>query len=473
MGRKRTSVESIEALIPQEDNKIFRLQKFYKFLNETSRNCQVVCLYGGAGSGKSESICQELVWRLFNEDFVYILIVRRSGPSLTASTYDMVRRIVREFGFVEGVDFDINKTEKTIRTRDTHSVMLFKPLDDYEKLKSLNLNYIYLEEATEVTHEDFAQLTFRARNRNRKGYANQVIISFNPVSPYHWTKLKIVDKADIIERSDYTRRDENGDYVVNTIYNSKTPYIAVQHSTYLDNPFVEYGQTIDNYKENDDSLFQIYGLGEFIQMKNLIYTRYNIVPSMPLRPPTVMGLDFGWHRTALEAIWHDEQTYELYIKDIIYEEKLTTADIMHKLDELPPSWRFVSIYADSADPDRIEEMQRHGYPVEPAKKDVRAGIDVVKRFYLHIDENSIGILKELPTYKWKEKGGAILDEPVKINDHALDGVRYGVFSSCIADFITQEVFTTKTIDSLELEKSPIPKFDFEDLMLQGYIPQMY
>jgi phage terminase large subunit len=50
---------------------------------------------------------------------------------------------------------------------------------------------------------------------------------------------------------------------------------------------------------------------------------------------------------------------------------------------------------------------------------------------LYITENSINLLNELKNYKWKtDKDGNIkpTEEPVKLNDHALDALRYAVFT---------------------------------------------
>ena len=57
------------------------------------------------------------------------------------------------------------------------------------------------------------------------------------------------------------------------------------------------------------------------------------------------------------------------------------------------------------------------------------GIDFVKRKNLHVHEDAINLDKEIRAYKWKEtKDGITLDEPVKFNDHAMDAIRYGLFT---------------------------------------------
>jgi phage terminase large subunit len=92
--------------------------------------------------------------------------------------------------------------------------------------------------------------------------------------------------------------------------------------------------------------------------------------------------------------------------------------------------RQTTIYCDSAEPDRIEEISNAGFNAHPSKKDVKAGIDYVKSQVIHVDATcSPNIQKEVQNYKYKEdKNGNVLDEPVKAFDHILDATRYAMFS---------------------------------------------
>jgi phage terminase large subunit len=49
---------------------------------------------------------------------------------------------------------------------------------------------------------------------------------------------------------------------------------------------------------------------------------------------------------------------------------------------------------------------------------------------LYIHASSTNLINELKTYKWKtDKDGKVIDkEPVKLNDHATDAMRYAVFT---------------------------------------------
>jgi phage terminase large subunit len=98
------------------------------------------------------------------------------------------------------------------------------------------------------------------------------------------------------------------------------------------------------------------------------------------------------------------------------------------------------IYADAAEPDRIQELCDgmtddsgnfiEGFNVLPADKAVSPGIDFVKSHPMKITKRSTNILNEIKKYMWKvgKDGKIVKDEPVKINDHAMDAGRYGEFT---------------------------------------------
>ena len=119
---------------------------------------------------------------------------------------------------------------------------------------------------------------------------------------------------------------------------------------------------------------------------------------------------------------------EPYFHELLYESGMDTAELIQWMKKVEIK-RKVPIYADSAEPDRIEMIKKAGYNIHPAKKDVSAGIDRVKGFRLHIHSGSSNLIDEARTYKYREtKDGKVLDEPVPFNDHLMDCVRYILFT---------------------------------------------
>jgi hypothetical protein len=95
------------------------------------------------------------------------------------------------------------------------------------------------------------------------------------------------------------------------------------------------------------------------------------------------------------------------------------------------------IFADAAEPKTIQEISKHGFNIKPANKDVREGIRCIKGMPLIFHQDSVNLLKEAKNYRWKtDRNGMKLDEPVKFNDHALDAMRYCVFSKLTIPSIT-------------------------------------
>jgi phage terminase large subunit len=101
----------------------------------------------------------------------------------------------------------------------------------------------------------------------------------------------------------------------------------------------------------------------------------------------------------------------------------------------------VEIFCDNAEPKTIEELRRAGYNAKPADKDVREGIRKVKGQPLYITEKSVNLIKEIRSYKWKtDKDGKVLDEPIKFNDHAIDALRYAIFTKSITPSMSWVAF---------------------------------
>jgi hypothetical protein len=138
---------------------------------------------------------------------------------------------------------------------------------------------------------------------------------------------------------------------------------------------------------------------------------------MPCRGEITYGQDFGFN---VESALVQTEFYEgtLYVKELLYETKLTTADLIERYKLLHVN-KTKPIYCDSAEPKTIEELCRAGYNALPAIKAVTEGIRKLKSIPLIISEESTNLLKEIRNYKWRlNKDGLVLDEPVKFRDHA-------------------------------------------------------
>lgn len=215
------------------------------------------------------------------------------------------------------------------------------------------------------------------------------------------------------------------------------------HSVYLDNKCFINGKWISNlsdiqirrieaYKDADPYMWNVFGLGLRGHATDIIYTHWKICDDLPLRGEVFMGLDFGFNVPSALVLCELYEEY-IYVKELLYETRLTTGDLIKRFQDERIS-KTIEIFCDNAEPKTIEELTRAGYNAKPADKDVTEGIRKVKSLPLYITENSSNIVKEIKGYKWKtDINGKVVkdkdkDEPVKLNDHAMDALRYAVFT---------------------------------------------
>jgi len=164
--------------------------------------------------------------------------------------------------------------------------------------------------------------------------------------------------------------------------------------------------------------------------KGLIYDPWPMVAPPKQPQETFYGLDFGFN-DPIAFYRIDARDSEYYATEMVYESKLTTADLVSRMGQMGVSKEHF-IYADAAEPDRIEEIRRAGYLCRPANKgpgSIAAGISFVKSLKVYTHENNVNLNREISTYKWAEdKDGKLLDKPVDFDNHALDAVRYALHS---------------------------------------------
>lgn len=156
---------------------------------------------------------------------------------------------------------------------------------------------------------------------------------------------------------------------------------------------------------------------------------------MPEEGEVVYGLDFGFNvPTALVKVVFVENM--AYCQEMIYESKMTTDDVIERMKQLNID-RHDEIFCDAAEPKTIEAMVRAGFNAKPANKDVTEGIRTVKAVPLFIHQDSVNLIKEFKNYRWKtDRNGNKLDQPVKFNDHGIDGCRYAIFSKLTIPSVT-------------------------------------
>jgi len=372
--------------------------------------------YGGASSGKSFFIAQRYVYRWLTEKGHNGLAVRKVEKASRDSTYAMLQQIIRQWGLSELFHTTVNPLSITCKRNGNQ--MLFRGLDDVEKLKSITfetgpLTDIWVEEASEITPQEDRQLRLRLRGATET--PKQIVYSFNPISALHWLKGRFIDNPLPADRC------------------------SVLKTTYRDNKWLasEDREEIEALKDEDLTYYKIYALGDWGIIGNVVFHNYVIEDfdyDFSDFDAIYQGQDYGFnHPFAFELAGFKDG--ELYVFDEVYKRQKTNAELITECNEyfeardiLKPVQRKLTT-GDSAEPDRIKEWNQNGYVVRPSKKgkdSVRFGIDYLRRQKMHIHKSRCpGIAAEIPIFKHKEdKDGNVLEDFVNFKDDGIAALRY-------------------------------------------------
>lgn len=322
-----------------------------------------------------------------------LTISRKTMPSLRATVMRDFFDIISGLGFYR--EDDHNKTEHTYLFNG--NLVEFVSMDQPQKKRGAKRNWLWLNEANEFTFEDYIQMSMRT--------TEEVTLDYNPSDEFHWIYEKVIPRKDC----------------------------TFIRSNYLDNPFLEESlrKEIEGLKDVDENYWRIYGLGERGMSTTKIYHNWDIVQSLPENPDDVVfGIDFGFNNPSVLMMVYIKDN-EYYFHELIYRSRMINYEFITECQRLiPEEWREKFLRADSAEPDRIQEFANAGFniiPVKKGKNTVKDGIDKMKMIKQHFTASSINAIKEAKNYQWRmDKDGRILDEPVKLNDHAMDANRYAV-----------------------------------------------
>lgn len=384
-----------------KEHEIWYNDHFFDFFNSTGARLNFIM--GGGGSGKSHSLQQFFaIDKFLLGDHLEILVTRKTMKWLRLTAYRKIEQLLNELvekGIIK--EYYHKKTEALMKYGT--NLMQFAGLDDSEKVKSTEWHYIFVEELTDFTQDDFQMLNMRLhRSSNIKP---QLFGAFNPIDAFHWIKTWYYDKPE-------------GDY-------------GFHHSTYRHNPFCneETKKNFSGLKEQDYQKWLIYSEGIWGVLENLIYKNYDVLDTFPEHfDEVIYGYDFGFtNPSAIIEIGIFDGEY--YVSEKLYESGLTSSAFVDRLNEFGIN-KDANQYGDSNRNDYIDEIEKAGYNVRGAEKgpgSVITGIDIVKKCKLHILSSSLKLLDEIRGYNFKQdRQGHVKDEPVKFNDHLMDAMRYAL-----------------------------------------------
>ena len=362
-------------------NKILNLTKFVKGVQ------------GGTSAGKTYAILPILIDIAAKRELSEISVVAESIPHLKRGAMKDFKKIMISTG--RWVDNRWNASDFKYAFANGSTIEFFSA-DNDSKLRGARRDYLYMNEATNMTFHAYTELA----SRTKEG----IWLDWNPTNEFWFhTELQHDHDVDFLIIN-YTDNEACPESALNFILKAKE---KAKTSTFWDN------------------WYKVYGLGQLGSLEGVIFSNWQTIDSIPKEATLLgFGLDFGYTNdpTALVGVYR--YNGKIIIDEVIYQTGLLNSDIIKRMQHD----RRAVIYADSAEPKSIEEIRRAGFNIKPVSKgadSINFGITVLQEQDMLVTSNSTNLIKELRSYCWdKDKTGKVLNKPIDYLNHAMDALRY-------------------------------------------------
>lgn len=376
------------------------------------KNKKVIIKFGGSSSGKSVDTAMELVLGVLQGR--NILVIRKVGRTLKGSAWNEINKAITNLGLTRF--FNGNKSELLL-TAYNGCQILFTGLDDVEKVKSITpqkgvITDIWIEEATEITYEDYKQLEKRLRGQSK--HPKRMIFTFNPIYKTHWIYKEFF----------------GGWIEGNNIYEDKD--LLIIKTTHLDNDFLTEEDHNRLLNEKDPYYYDVYTLGNWGVLGDVIFHNWKVEDLSELSKTfdnIRNGLDFGFSSdpSAYVRVHYDRMRKKIYVFQEFYERGYTNQMLAK---ELKPIIKYERLLCDSAEPKSIQELineQIQAFPALKGADSIVFGIQWLQGHEIIIDKSCQNLKNELTLYQWqKDKDGNSIKRPIDKNNHLIDALRYAL-----------------------------------------------
>jgi PBSX family phage terminase large subunit len=297
------------------------------------------------------------------------------------------------------------------------------------RIRGSTLMIAYIDEGTLIPQVVFDELVGRLSHKQAK-----CLVTTNPDSPHHWLLKNYVENTEA--KVDWRRFK-----------------FLLQDNLSLD---LEYIERIKRQYRGIPARYQRMILGRWVIAEGVIYQVFkadrHVVKSPPIERArrVFVGADYGVENPTVfliigEYMIKGKKTYYV-LKEYSYSgrEKMkakTTSQFAEDFAVFIKDHRITEVVVDPSAKALIIELERADikrksgsmYTVSKANNNVLDGIQHVANLIyddaLFILDTCKVVIEELQTYSWnpkaQEKG---IDEPIKDHDHALDALRYALFT---------------------------------------------
>ncbi|MCK9479004.1 MAG: PBSX family phage terminase large subunit [Firmicutes bacterium] len=379
---------------------------------------------GGRGSAKSSFASIEIILGIMKDNGANGIAFRKFGTDLKESVFNQLLWAIDILGVAEYWEQRLSPLKLTYKP--TGQEILFRGVDDPQKPKSIKLRngyfkFVWFEEADQFEGMDEVRTINQSLLRAKCNA--KVFYTYNPPkSLQSWINKEVLASG------------ENR---------------VVHHSTYLDVPRKWLGEIFfaeaKYLKQNNIRAYNHEYLGEVTGTGGAVFDNVEIrkitTDEIESFGNVRRGLDFGFSVDPcayVECCLHNRKLY------LFNEYVAVGAGYDTLAEKMPPN---LLIYADSAEPRSIFELQQRGLKVSPSikgKGSVNFGIRKLQDLRkIVIDSDKCpNAAREFTEYELeRDRNGNFKAEFPDKNNHTIDAVRYA-----LCDWIVKEKQPKKQTD---------------------------
>jgi PBSX family phage terminase large subunit len=283
-----------------------------------------------------------------------------------------------------------------------------KDESSYMLIQGVTLAGVFLDEVALMTRSFVEQAVARCSVEGSKFWFN-----CNPASPEHWFYKEWIQKCS----------EKNALHL---------------HFNMKDNPALS-DKMIARYESLYSGVFyQRYILGLWVVAEGLVYSEFsedNITDEQPLGAEYYVSIDYGTLNPFSAGLWSVAGGKATRIKEYYYSGRETNIqktdeEYCDEIEALTSGYTIKSVIVDPSAASFIAALRKRGYHVRKANNDVLDGIrataTMLKNGDISIHRSCTAAIREFGVYAWDEKSS--VDKVIKDNDHAMDDIRYFVYT---------------------------------------------
>jgi len=382
-----------------------------------AKHKRINILSGAVRSGKTFILNYIICWLVYNAPQGKGALIARTLETLRENILDPMKIMLGDsFDYADGgrrIMID-GRRIRGVGFNDAKSV---------GRIQGDTLSFAVGDEVTLWPEESFKMLMSRLSLPGSMFFG-----SCNPDSPYHWLKTNFIDKADKLDLVNY--------------------HFIIDDNDTLDKKFVE-----NLKKEYTGIWYQRYISGLWVLADGIIYDMFDEHFHVKRKPieqyrNAMVACDYGTSNPCVFLCIRYNSNSDIYVSsEYSYDggkpnalgvtKQKTDAEYVSDMEKffLSNKLRKYStvVFIDPSALSFITALRQAGFMAEKARNDVSDGIRFISacyaKQYISISPDCTGLIKDHGIYIWDSKAQKQgIDAPVKMNDHTLDALRYGIYT---------------------------------------------